>query len=442
MVLGMVAAGWTGAGAATARAAEARPANVSPKGAAAARGELTELRERIEALQKKLAGAEELKSEAADALQGSERAISDANRRLFEIASEKKTVSADLARLSTEARAAEARVKEHQARLGRLIYRRYTAGDPDALRLALSGDNPADAARLLHYYGYLQRAYVAAIDALRAELATLASLAGEQKEKVAALAALETEAGGERSKLQAERVKQQAVLAQASKQIDASRRQITTLRRDEDRLTKLVEQITRVLAEREQARAQQAAARAAAAARARAAREAARARGGAPKPEPEPAAEAPLRSERVPEADLPPGGTFASTKGRLALPVTGNIANRFGQARADSGLQWRGINILARSGAEVRAVAPGRVVFADWLRGFGNLMIVDHGDGYMSLYGNNESLLRRVGDGVRGGDPVATVGASGGSEQPGLYFELRHQGRPFDPLGWAGIRGP
>jgi septal ring factor EnvC (AmiA/AmiB activator) len=88
----------------------------------------------------------------------------------------------------------------------------------------------------------------------------------------------------------------------------------------------------------------------------------------------------------------------------------------------------------------VRAVAPGRVVFADWLRGFGNLLIVDHGDGYMTLYGNNESLLRRVGDGVRGGDPVATVGSSGGSGPAGLYFELRHQGKPLDPLGWSATR--
>ena len=135
-----------------------------------------------------------------------------------------------------------------------------------------------------------------------------------------------------------------------------------------------------------------------------------------------------------------PAGAFASMKGRLALPLAGDITNRFGQPRADGGLQWRGITIVARPGQEVRAVAPGRVVFADWLRGFGNLLIVDHGDGYMTLYGNNESLLRRVGEGVRGGDPVATVGSSGGSGPAGLYFELRHQGKPLDPLGWSATR--
>lgn len=442
-------------------AAEPRPAAVSPKAAASAKGELGELRQRIEAVQKKLAGAEEVKSEAADALRESELAISDTNRRLFEITGEKQAVNSDLARLSGEAVAVEARVRDHQARLSRLLYRRYAAGDPDPLKLALSGDNPAEAARLLHYYGYLQRAYLDAIAALRGELARLAALSGEKKEKSAELAALEDEAGRARTRLESERGKHRNILTRASREIEANRRQIATLRRDEDRLTRLVEQIARMLAERERVRAKQAAAREAAAG-ARAAREAAKARvlaerstarGAKPAPErkadadegrrddaPAERVERPVaRSERLPEPGGAPGA-FASMKGRLGLPVTGEIANRFGQARADGGLSWRGITIRARPGQEVRSIAAGRVVFADWLRGFGNLLIVDHGDGYMSLYGNNESLLRRVGDGVRGGDPVATVGASGGSEQPGLYFELRHQGKPFDPLGWAKLR--
>jgi septal ring factor EnvC (AmiA/AmiB activator) len=443
-----------GAAALPVSAADGRSASaVSPKAADAARGELQELRQRIEALQKKVAGAEEVKSDAADALRESERAISNASRRLFEIAGEKQAVNADIARLSGESGAVEARVRAQQERLGQLLQRRYVAGDPDPLQLALSGANPAEAARLLHYYGYLHRAYNEQIEALRSELGRLATLSGERRQKGAELAALEAEAGRERTRLEAERGRHRAVLARASKEIEASRRQMATLRRDEDRLTRLVEQIVRVLAEQERARAKAAAAREAQA-RAKAAREAARTERQAARPPAAPAtgdgtaldgrsAEAPAprgpRTERLPEPGVP-AGAFASLKGRLALPVAGEISNRFGQARADGGLQWRGITILARPGQEVRAVAPGRVVFADWLRGFGNLLIVDHGDGYMTLYGNNESLLRRVGDGVRGGDPVATVGSSGGSGQPGLYFEVRQQGRPVDPLAWSGTR--
>jgi septal ring factor EnvC (AmiA/AmiB activator) len=122
------------------------------------------------------------------------------------------------------------------------------------------------------------------------------------------------------------------------------------------------------------------------------------------------------------------------------LPVRGELANRFGSPRSDGGVVWKGLFIAARSGEEVRAIADGRVVFADWLRGFGNLLIVDHGDAYMSLYGNNEALYKRVGDLIHGGESIAAVGASGGNADSGLYFELRHEGRPLDPLDWVSIR--
>jgi murein hydrolase activator len=120
--------------------------------------------------------------------------------------------------------------------------------------------------------------------------------------------------------------------------------------------------------------------------------------------------------------------------------VRGELASRFGSPRNDGGLTWKGLFLAAKPGESVRAVAGGRVVYADWLRGFGNLLIVDHGEGYMSLYGYNETLLKRIGDEIHGGDSVATVGNSGGSADSGLYFELRHQGKPFDPLTWVGRR--
>ncbi|MCX7190259.1 MAG: peptidoglycan DD-metalloendopeptidase family protein [Methylotenera sp.] len=113
--------------------------------------------------------------------------------------------------------------------------------------------------------------------------------------------------------------------------------------------------------------------------------------------------------------------------------------NRFGSSREDSGISWKGLFIKANEGTEVKSVATGRVVFADWLRGFGNLIILDHGDGYMSLYGNNQAVLKQVGDNVRAGDTIASVGNSGGNETNGLYYELRRQSRPFDPLSWSNV---
>ena len=136
----------------------------------------------------------------------------------------------------------------------------------------------------------------------------------------------------------------------------------------------------------------------------------------------------------------PDDSPFARLRGRLSPPVRGELANRFGSPRSDSGVLWKGLFFAARAGEEVRAVADGRVVFADWLRGFANLLIIDHGDAFMSLYGNNEALYKRVGDIIHGGEAVATVGSSGGAETSGLYFEIRHQGRAFDPLPWVSSR--
>jgi len=129
-------------------------------------------------------------------------------------------------------------------------------------------------------------------------------------------------------------------------------------------------------------------------------------------------------------------GAFSALRGRLRLPVPGELVGLFGAPRGENGAPAKGIFIRAPEGEPVRAVGPGRVVFADWMRGFGNLLIVDHGEDYLSVYANNESLLKQAGDSVRLGEPLATVGASGGNEQTGLYFELRHMGKPLDPLGW------
>jgi septal ring factor EnvC (AmiA/AmiB activator) len=143
-----------------------------------------------------------------------------------------------------------------------------------------------------------------------------------------------------------------------------------------------------------------------------------------------------LRNERLPSPEQS-GAPFAQLRGKLHLPVRGDLAGRFGRPREDGGATWKGLFIRATAGEEVKAVAGGRVVFADWLRGFGNIIIVDHGDGYMSLYGNNETLYKQAGETVKAGDAVAAVGNSGGNPQTGLYFEMRYQSRPFDPLGWV-----
>ena len=212
----------------------------------------------------------------------------------------------------------------------------------------------------------------------------------------------------ERQELQKQQAERKTVLKQLAAQIKSQRGEISRLQRDEKRLSQLVERLARIVPK-------------------------------APARKPAAPKQKSQRNEALPEP-VPGGGAFAALKGKLRLPVRGELANRFGAAREDSGVSWKGLFIRAAEGEEVRSVANGRVVFADWLRGFGNLLIVDHGDGYMSLYGNNQTLLKKAGDEVTAGDAVAAVGNSGGNPEAGLYFEIRYQSKPFDPLTWCSMR--
>ena len=146
--------------------------------------------------------------------------------------------------------------------------------------------------------------------------------------------------------------------------------------------------------------------------------------------------EPPARKADIALAPAMPDGAFAALKGQLRPPVAGKVAARYGSKRGD-GPSWKGMFIRAAEGADVHTVASGRVVHASWLRGFGNLIIVDHGGQYWSLYANNQSLLRRVGDVVKAGEVIAAAGNTGGNEESGLYFELRHKGKEFDPASWV-----
>jgi len=363
--------------------------------------ELRELRSRIEALQRGLAEAEESKNEAADGLRESERGISEANRALRELGIQSREARKQIAALGAESRRREDALKAQHALLADLLYRQYLGGQLEPLKLLLNREDPNEIARRLHYFSYVSRARARLIADTRASLAQLRQLAREAGEKAAELAAITAENKAQRARLEREKRARNQLLTRISRDIQRQRREIGTLKRDETRLTRLVERLARLVARA--------------------------------KPAPR------LRNERVPKSSAG-DSPFLELKGRLNLPVRGELANRFGSPRSDGGVLWKGLFILARAGEEVRAVADGRVVFADWLRGFGNLLIVDHGDAYMSLYGNNESLYKRVGDPIRGGDPVAAVGATGGNADSGLYFELRHQGRPLDPLDWVDIR--
>jgi septal ring factor EnvC (AmiA/AmiB activator) len=364
--------------------------------------QLKELRGRIDRLQRQLTESEETKSEAADSLRESERAISHANRRLFELAGQQHKLKETLAQLEqNKSRTLESAEAQH-ALLARQLYQQYLSGQPEPLRLMLNRQDPNEIARQMHYLSYIYRARAQIIAALRADASDLERLSAEVEAKSRELSSLQNDEAGQRKQLQQQRLQHAAMLKLASNQIARQRSEISHLKRNEERLAKLVERLARELARPTKR-------------------------------------EGRTRNDRLPEP-LRSGESFSGLKGRLRLPVIGELADRFGSPRADSGLSSKGLFIAARQGEEVRAVATARVVFADWLRGFGNLMILDHGGGYMSLYGNNDALFRQVGDIVKAGDPIAAVGATGGNPETGLYFELRFQGKPFDPLTWVTLK--
>lgn len=373
------------------------------------REELKDLQGRIQSLQKDIARAEGSRADAAEELRETEQAISEANRKLRELGGERTEAQATLGNLNTQSQKLSSRIAAQQTQLGRLFTRQHYAGETDAMRHLLSGDDPNQLARDAHYLGLLSRAKADLIRNLGEILDEKKRLAGLAREKNEELAEIEKSQQRERAGLVEQQKKRQVVLARLSDRIKAQRREVDKLKRDEKRLGKLIEGLGRIVAKPRRT------------------------------PQAPSSVQPALRNERTPDASLT-ADAFAQLKGRLSLPTRGELANRFGTPRQEGGTTWKGVFIRAAGGAEVKAIAPGRIVFADWLRGFGNLAIVDHGDGYLSVYGNNESLFKAVGQPVKAGEVIASVGNSGGNPETGLYFELRHLGQPLDPLKWVSLR--
>ncbi|WP_157669684.1 murein hydrolase activator EnvC [Chitinibacter sp. GC72] len=418
---------------------------------AAKQEELKDLRSQIQQLQKDLSQNESSRNEAADALKQSEQSISEANRVLNELAHERALTSNELARLEADIARTRVNIRASQQRLGNLLKSRYKLGQLEAWRLLLNQKDPNQLSRDLTYYKHLARSQQQLAQQLESQLNELNVLAEQIQQKNAELQEIANNKQRQRQQLLSEQLEKKAVVSQLSKEIATQRNQIQKLAADEKRLTQLTERLNALIRQQEAARARQleiqrqqvrkraeqlAKAKAERAARQAKAEQKAKAAGKpAPTPEPAPKEEVASVNDALPDPTQA-GAKFASLKGKLSLPVKGVVIGRFGAPRGEGG-SWKGLMIKAGSGQSVHAIASGRIVFADWLRGFGNLLIIDHGSGYMSLYGANESVLKRVGDTVKPGDVIATVGNSGGMAESGVYFEIRQNSRPLDPLQWA-----
>ena len=369
----------------------------------------SEVRSRIKALHQDLAKSEASRSDAADQLKDIESTISLTGRKLHRLADQRQALQAQADELKAQGQRLDQQIGTQQQQLSRLLYGQYLRGQSDAFGLLLAGRDPNQAAL---DYQFLRRLSEAKAD-LIADLGATAREKRQLNQAVEAksreLAIVESQQREAQEALLGQQKQKKALVATLAETIAAQRREIGALERDEKRLTGLINSLST-----------------------------SGRRSGKPPSAGKPAP--PVAPSRGGPDLARASGTFAALRGKLHLPVRGRIANRFGTPRPEGGAIWKGLRIVAPEGTEVGAVAAGQVVYADWLRGYGNLLIIDHGDGFLSVYGNNQSLLKETGAQVKPGEAVATVGSSGGSPESGLYFELRYQGQAFDPLRWINLR--
>ncbi|MDR1889845.1 MAG: peptidoglycan DD-metalloendopeptidase family protein [Zoogloeaceae bacterium] len=400
--------------------------------------DLKELRSRIEALKKEISANEESRVDAADQLKQVEEQISDGERQLRTLQQDHTRLQDTLQTLARASRELEITLSQQQKQLEKLLYRQYLQASPDALQLALNGNDPNQLARDLYYLLAIARARAELLADMRATLTRQKKLTADARAKEAELAEVRTQQEAEHAKLLGQKRERQKIVNQIAGKIKAQKQEIGNLQKNEKNLSRLIDRLTRVLAEQERRRAEQA--RKAEAARKKAeqaqAKKNAQTRPGGKNTASTPDAASNPENRTLPSAT---SGNFATLKGRLRLPVRGQVTGRFGAAREGGGV-WKGLFILAPQGSEVKAIAKGQVVYAEWMRGFGNLLIIDHGAGYLTVYGNNDALYKQVGDQVEGGETVCIAGNSGGNSNSGLYFELRHQGQALDPMKWVSLK--
>lgn len=352
---------------------------------AAAQQRLETLRDQIKAITKEQRELEAERGDAAKDLREVDGVVNEAVRALRRTEAGIATQEIELQQLEEKKVALEAGLSEQREALAALVRSAYALGRHEQLKLLLAQDRMSDLARVLAYHRYFQADRQQRITGLLAELRELAAVAQQITDQRQILEAARLQQQTELDALEARRGERAAVLATVESRFKDRAARLAALGRDEKAVLKLLEQLRDAVAD-------------------------------------------------IPR-QVDDNRPFATRRGQLGRPLAGTALAAFG-GRLPDGRTSDGLLIAGTAGAEVRSVAPGRVAYADWLKGYGLLLIVDHGDGWMSLYAFNDALLKDVGDWVRSGDPLATVGSSGGQGRPALYFELRRNGQPQDPKPW------
>jgi septal ring factor EnvC (AmiA/AmiB activator) len=346
--------------------------------------ELEEVRERISSLKKSMDRSAAAREKVTAELQKAEIEISEQRIRLRELERERDYSAQRKAELDNQLMARATELEQESAELADQVRTAYMSGSQERIKLLLNQQDPATLGRMMTYYGYLNEYRsdnITAVSQAMRELEELRNAVAAEEARIAELAKQRYE---ELTRLGLAQDKRQALLADLQKKLEDEGQEVDRLAAQEKDLTRLIAELTTILSDY------------------------------------------PINSE----------DPFSEHKGKLTWPVAGTLLHDFGQPRASNEVKWNGVVLAAPRGREVRSVYHGRVAFADWLAGLGLLVIVDHGEGYMTLYGYNETLQKNAGDWVAPGDVLATVGDSGGQSQSSLYFELRKGTRPLNPRQW------
>ncbi|TLP58149.1 MULTISPECIES: murein hydrolase activator EnvC family protein [Pseudomonas] len=402
--------------------------------------QLDATRQDIAELKKMLGKLQEEKSGVQKDLKTTETDIGNLEKQVEVLQQELKKTEGELERLDHEKKKLQsARVEQQRliAIQARAAYQNN--GREEYLKLLLNQQNPEKFARTLTYYDYLSKARTEQLRTFNETLRQLANVEQDIGQQQTQLLTQRADLDSRRQALEAERAKRQQVLAKLNSDLQARDQKLQAREQDQAELAQVLKTIEETLA-RQAREAEQARQRALLAKQEEEQRRKAQALAAARDDAPE---EAPKKARStlgpvVSSDGASYGGAFSAARGKLPWPVNGRLLARFGDARgSDARAKWDGVMISASAGTQVHAVHGGRVVFADWLRGAGLLVILDHGNGYLSLYGHNQSLLKRAGDVVKAGEAISTVGDSGGQDSAGLYFAIRQQGRPTDPAQWC-----
>ncbi len=348
----------------------------------AKRQRLENVQKQIEAQEKSIEKQQVKHRFLTDLLKKTEKEIADVARALNSIANDKKSNRQKVKQLRAERQKLDAEQSQHKKLLAGQLASMYVTGKHDYSKLLLNQQEPGKLERVLGYYEYLNRARTENLDRIRDILERLAQIDAQLADSLTALDGLEKNQKAKQQQLSRHQKERRKTIAQLQKKLRTEAQQLEQLKDDEQALTAALNRLQQQI------------------------------------------------TQAIELAGL------SHLKGELGWPVDGRLKNRFGNKRRGS-LRWKGVLIDSDSGTPVKTVHQGMVLFADWLKGFGWVIVIDHGEGYMSLYGHNQTLLKTVGEKVETGEPIALVGKSGGQAKPGLYFELRHQGIAIDPAYWC-----